>query len=339
MLFNDPKQVDPFATLDRLVYLEQVEAMLTAEMVPLVESLRLGSVLIDYRYAKAFPLYEGRTVVVDEADAIVDPSILREFPSMVVRPLSELDEEFKFVREASEAWLNDQPFDPDQYWLQEVGTVETNSQKRRRHRNFFDISRQFFGGGWAVHKSPTTGKIKNQQSITDAMADLARIFGSKFNPNFVNQQRLQKALDVNGHLANMNDQFLCDLVGLSFGSVEPRRHVPPPKQPPTLQRYLGKARDAMWNNKGKISVGLAATATAAGLYKYVAHKLEQQPKSVIGKRVAALRHIYKSWMERAQRSTDPGVATKLKKAAATILQVIDMVLAKLQNSAERAYRS
>lgn len=340
MLFNDPAWVNPFSILDRLVYLEQDEAILTSEMVPLVENLRLNSILVDYRYVMAFPIHEGYTVVVDEEDVVVNPSIFKEFQSMVVRPLSELDEEFVFVQDACEAWIKGQPFDPNGYTIQEVGTVpETSDERRKRHRNFFDISRQFFGGGRVVMRSPSNpGKVKNQQSITDAMADLARVFGSKFNPNFVNKERLQKALDRNGHLANMNDQFLCDLVGLPFGSVKPKKPVPPPKQPPTLQRYLTRAKDAMWDNKGKISVGLAATATAAGLYKYVSHKLEQKPKSVIGKRVVALRHIYQSWMEKAQRSSDPSIAAKLKKAAATILQVIDMVLAKLQNTAERTYR-
>ena len=111
----------------------------------------------------------------------------------------------------------------------------------------------------------------------------------------------------------------------------------PPKVP-TLQSYLGRAKDALWDNKGKISAGLVAAAGAAGLYKYISHKLESKPKSAIGKRIAALRHIYTSWMERAKRSTEPGIAAKLHKAAATILQVIDMLLSKIQNSAERSYR-
>ena len=42
-------------------------------------------------------------------------------------------------------------------------------------------------------------------------------------------------------------------------------------------------------------------------------------------------------MEKAKRSTDPGIAAKFRKAAATILHVIDLLLAKIQNSAERSY--
>lgn len=355
MLFRDPKVVSPFSILENLEYLEQDEGILEPRMVPMVENLRLNTILVDYCYADLVSIEEGYTIVVDEEEVVVNPKILMEYSSMVVRPISEMDSEYQFVKASYNAWLANEAFDPSKFKTGKSG-----------HKVSHYIQ-NYLGGAKAINRkmnSAGVNAIYNKQSIDSALDDLKKVFGSAFDPKSIDQWELAKLLNRVGFISNASDQTLCRLVKLPNpfnrngrkGTTQPNQPPNPSspptnpngtnppntkkqKQPPTLQRYISKAKTAMWDNKGKISAGLALTAGAAGLYKYVSHKLEQQPKSTIGKRVAALRHIYHSWMERAQRSTDPGIAVKLRKAAATILQVIDMILSKLQNSAERAYRS
>lgn len=331
MLFNDSTAPNPFETLNRLVYLEQSEIAFREDMIPFIESGSLQSILVDYRYAHMVQLDESHTVVVDEADVVLNPNILREYAKMAVRPIAEKDTEYQYVKEACEAWFLGEAFDPSKFHVSSM----TDS---KRHLNFYDIAQRLgYPGGRTIAKD-SKGVITNKQSLDDAIADLKKIFGSDLNMHFLNKNRLQELLDKNGHIANLNDVTICNLVGLPnpFNSILPKKAAPPAN--PTVQRYLGRAKDALWNNKGKISAGLVAAAGAVGLYKYISHKLDQKPKSAIGKRIAALRHIYTAWMEKAKRSTDSGIAVKLRKAAATILQVIDMLLSKIQNSAERTYR-
>ena len=81
---------------------------------------------------------------------------------------------------------------------------------------------------------------------------------------------------------------------------------------------------------GAAAVGGAALAGSAW---YAYKKYKNQPKSVIGKRIAALRQIYAKFMKRAQSAKDNGIAAKLKKVAAHVLKVVDKLLGYLQNKA------
>jgi hypothetical protein len=80
------------------------------------------------------------------------------------------------------------------------------------------------------------------------------------------------------------------------------------------------------------AAALGGAALAGGAW-YAYKKYKNQPKSVIGKRIAALRQIYAKFMKRAQSAKDNGIAAKLKKVAAHVLQVIDKLLGYLQNKA------
>jgi hypothetical protein len=77
------------------------------------------------------------------------------------------------------------------------------------------------------------------------------------------------------------------------------------------------------------AAGIAGSALATAAYNHYANK----PKSMIGKKIAALRSIYSKFMKRAQSSKDSGVAAKLKKVAAKILSIIDKLMGYLQNKA------
>ena len=82
--------------------------------------------------------------------------------------------------------------------------------------------------------------------------------------------------------------------------------------------------------KGLAAAGIVG-ASVAGYMAYKHYK--NQPKSVIGKRIVALRSVYSKFMNKANSSNNPGIVAKLKKVAAKILQVIDKLLGYLQNKA------
>lgn len=87
------------------------------------------------------------------------------------------------------------------------------------------------------------------------------------------------------------------------------------------------------SNLLKYGAAAAGGAALAGGAWYAYKKYKNQPKSVIGKRIAALRQIYAKFMKKAQSSHDSGVAANLKRVAAKVLSVIDKLMGYLQNKA------
>ena len=95
---------------------------------------------------------------------------------------------------------------------------------------------------------------------------------------------------------------------------------------------LYAAGNWMKNNKGKTALGVAAGAAAVGAGIYAYQQYKNKPKSVIAKRIAALRGIYRKFMVNAQRN--PQKAGIFKRIAAKILSVIDKLMGFLQNATD-----
>ncbi len=128
MLFTEQQlrtSLDPLHVLDQAVYLSEAESTVYPSMVPVVENNRLQSYVIDFNGIKQLSESTGldyidSIVAVAESDGIdlnqvciaIDESELIETPELVnlgaivVRPLSELDEEFQFCLEAIDAYLD-----------------------------------------------------------------------------------------------------------------------------------------------------------------------------------------------------------------------------------------
>jgi len=128
MLFTESElqtQINPFSILDNAVYLTEEEAMVRPQTVSIMENSRLQAYVIDFngvrQLAESFGLdYLDAAVAVAESDGIdiadaciaIDESDLIEDPELanlgavVVRPLSELDEEFQFCLEAIDAYID-----------------------------------------------------------------------------------------------------------------------------------------------------------------------------------------------------------------------------------------
>ena len=60
-----------------------------------------------------------------------------------------------------------------------------------------------------------------------------------------------------------------------------------------------------------------------------------KPKSWISQKIASLRGIYAKWLEAAKKESDANKANVIKKAAASLLKIIDQLLAKMQKLSDR----
>ena len=117
--------------------------------------------------------------------------------------------------------------------------------------------------------------------------------------------------------------------------VTKEEHKPQPsKEPPRVvpQSRLSRFTNYMKNNKVKGGLGVVAAGAAIGGSIYAYKRFKNKPRSVIAKRIAALRGIYKKFMINAQRN--PKKANVFKRIAVKILSVIDKLLHYLQNKAD-----
>ena len=111
----------------------------------------------------------------------------------------------------------------------------------------------------------------------------------------------------------------------------------PSQAPPSPKPLSNESGNQNTNNKsglktwqkGAIGAG-AAAAVGAGIYAY--NKYRNKPKSVIAKRIAALRGIYRKFMVNAQRN--PQKANIFKRIAAKILSVIDKLMSFMQHATD-----
>ena len=118
---------------------------------------------------------------------------------------------------------------------------------------------------------------------------------------------------------------------------EPPKQEKPSQAPPSPKPLSNESGNQNTNNKsglktwqkGAIGAG-AAAAVGAGIYAY--NKYRNKPKSVIAKRIAALRGIYRKFMVNAQRN--PQKANIFKRIAAKILSVIDKLMSFMQHATD-----
>jgi hypothetical protein len=68
-----------------------------------------------------------------------------------------------------------------------------------------------------------------------------------------------------------------------------------------------------------------------GLYD----KFKDRPRNVIAKKIASLRKIYSTWMEKAKMEKDAKIASVFKKAALALMTVIDKLLQVMQRGANK----
>ena len=165
--------------------------------------------------------------------------------------------------------------------------------------------------------------LKNDRATRNTMGDLlkGKITAAyrKGNMEFLNDYpEPRRNPDVNNEI---------EPVQAGVAQLQPQ---PQPKTNTNPSRF---SRTINWikNNKLKTGLGVAAASAAIGGGIYAYKQYKNKPKSVIGKRIAALRNIYRKYMLSAQKN--PSKAGIFKKIAAKILSVIDKLMGYLQNAA------
>ena len=120
------------------------------------------------------------------------------------------------------------------------------------------------------------------------------------------------------------------------------------------QHTAQKIKHGISNNKGKIGAGLAAAAVGGLAYKNrdkiasafgkgkekvqgfdgkaVLKQAAGKDKNWIGKKIASLRSLYQKWLSKANAEKDAGRASAFKRVAASIMNVIDALMKKLEGS-------
>ena len=337
--------------LNEAVYLTQEEASLNLSEVPVVVKEN-GTNLVDYGYINTISEQNGigllecielikesngidnLTILVDEGDAI---SMQEAFDPdhMVVRPLSEDSDEVFWCDFVSEAYLNDEINEDvfveavldEEESIAKMVSRHVNRNQRKFDKNMGAAQADFF------NNMPTPDRFDNKDSMQ-----------IKYD---IHQKQFEKQIH------GIRDKSSKELNRIKAASERLKNYRQKKEEQDRKQqeviRNLEQKQDELnkkyeeelnsesnhqngGNNSSSLKYG--AAAAGAGLAGYLAYKqYKNKPKSVIGKRIAALRKVYSKFMKRAQSAKDSGIANKLKKVAAKILSVIDKLLEFLQKKA------
>lgn len=144
-----PAKLDPMSMLAEATFLSEEESKVQPVTIPVREMSRLGEGVTMVRFADVERLAEDSqvsyvdavaaiaeasevdasklTIAVDEADLIVDPSLLDEMTNIVVAPLSESSVAYQYVAECIDAWADMNAENADE--LLEAALVEDTELK------------------------------------------------------------------------------------------------------------------------------------------------------------------------------------------------------------------
>ena len=331
------------------MYLEQGESACQAITIPVCENQRLNTYTIHVEDILRFSEQNGIdysdavtviaeshnlqpsdiTVVINEADIIVEPGLVYEFNNVVVAPISEHDHVYQVCEALTEDCLNSDTLD----YLMEAVCNEIA-----------------FITNFAIDKAKSMATAKYGDTIRDL--------------------NTKKTKMMHLYHSAWNQLGPSGAYNLKTNQWEPHRKFG--YKPSHLHRHPNLTKDDMediqsrisnrwqkasseWHNRinaitserdeyrnrieKRLNYGLhgallgGTVGAAYGVFKAV-QGYRNKPKSVIAKKIASLRNIYSKWMKRAQSSKDSGIAAKLKRGAAKILQVIDKLMAFLQRKAD-----
>jgi len=314
---------NPMAVLNEATYLNEDEATIRPQTIPVSENTRIGAYTV--RFDDVHRLAENHgidyvsamvaiaesagidpaylKVAVDEAEIICDPEVITALPeaSVVVAPLSESSLAFQYVNECIALWDQMPDTDEADAALAEALIDDTYLEQ------FINEAGTAAGAGNGTGAGAGTG--------TGGPGWKTRITGG-FNA-------AKNA--VTGKAAAAGAEF-----GALGGDLKAAAG----------QSGIGnKARgigNAIMGHKAAAGAGAAAAVAGTAAVITGAKKLLQsyrdKPKSFLGQKIAALRKVYQAWMQKAEKG-GPGAGAKLKQAAAKLLSIIDALMAKMQKMA------
>ena len=316
MLFTESYLgTNPFSILDEGVYLTENESCTQPHTLPIIENSRLGVVQIPYYAIEQFTTENGCSLAeaisiiseshslkhedivinIQEDEIILDPSIVNESVSIVVSPISSMDSIYQLCEDYTNAYLENED---DQYLL-ELG-------------NPFE---------WIGNQTADLMSRKEQEKYSAAVKQ----HDLKFKIN----QKLFK--DLNDATDSGNKQLRDQLYEKWEQSGKESTDAFHKKRKAYIDLVKMRTKGHTIGKYGSISL---AAFTSGVVAQRLVQAYRNKPKSVIAKKIASLRQIYSKWMQKAASSRDQGLAAKLKRGAAKILQVIDKLMGYLQNKAD-----
>lgn len=343
MLFTEDQlhlDPNPLQILDEAIYLTEKEAVIYPQMVTIVENSRLQSYVIDFNGIRRLSEQHGidyidAVIAVAEADGIdldnaciaIDEADIIEYPELstigpiVVTPLSEDNPEYVFTEFLLEQFMSESD-DWDENELAHL-LLEMSWNDLMKELNVFrdknglkDDAAKKLWNKMARFAHPDMHVRSGEEAPSSAVRkvkDAIRQMGG--NPTFSSGSFTQEppksqppngSNNSGGNSGSTGSNVLASSIKGSFGSTG---------------NGLGK--------KLAVGAGIAA-AIDGGILAY--KQYQDKPKSVIAKRVAALRGIYQKFLYNAK--ANPEKAGIFKRMAAKVLGVIDKLMSFIQRKAD-----
>ena len=310
---------EAMSILENAEYLSEDECLLDPNTIPVFENARLDMHIVTYndmvKLSESYGLDADEclqcvaetnqidpstiAVAIDEADSIVDPDIVTDFPQVVINPISEESLAYKFCEACVDAYA--ETADEDYLWfaIDESYLLEADKAPETKEKKEGLVSRITNAAGSVrdafadTKRKLRTGKFIASGAYKDARGKGKGVIDS-----------VKDASGVTRNVMTTND--------------EPNRN---------------------WTTKntavvaGTAAAGVAGIAGAAVMANKILKAANNKPKSWIGKKIASLRSLYSKWLRRANMEKNLRRASAIKKVCATIMNVIDKLMARLQNAA------
>lgn len=318
MLFTESQlqmSGNPMAVLNEATYLDEKEAIIRPQTIPVAENRRIGAYTV--RFDDVHRLAESNgvdyinavvaiaessgidptslKVAVDEAEIICNPDVVLALPEagVVVAPLSENSLAFQYVTECIGLW--------DQM-------PDTNEADMALAEALIDDT-------YLVQFIQETGTATQGTNGPGLKTKIGNAFGAAKGA-------------IMGKIGAAGQEF----AGLG-GELKAAAG-----QDGIGAKAAGIKNAVMGHKAAAAAGGVGAAAAIGGLglaikkgYDYV-KAAQDKPKSWIGQKIAALRKVYQAWMQKAEKG-GPGVGAKIKQAAAKLMSIIDALMAKMQKAA------
>lgn len=350
MLFTESQLqmgTDPFIILDEATYLTEAEATLQPQMVPVIENSRLQSYVIDFNSIRHLSEQWGIDytdaivsiaeagginlddvcIAIDEADIIEHPELSTIGP-IVVTPLSEDNPEYVLTE-----YLLEQLMMESEDWDETTLTnllLEMSWNSLMKELNVFRDKHGFKNADdeklWrqmARFAHPDM-HIRDGEEAPDSAVQKVKDAIKKMGGNPIFGSNSSERKPPGGSKSGENNSgAVSKIAGLLPGGSKSGGSGGSGMQ------STNNPSGALWTKLAMAGIG---AAIGGGLLDY--NQYRNKPKSVIAKRIAALRQTYAKFMQRSQSAPNEGIRDRLKHVAAKILGVIDKLMSFLQRKAD-----
>lgn len=269
-------------------------------------------------------------VAVDEAEIILDPSIVTELANVVVNPISENSLAYRFCEECIEGWL-------------ESG-----------NENFLDViinekSLTDYLGDANQAIGNTIGNIGStirRYTSADAYKEMR---DQNTENNFQNSRDSRRAHEIAKNPGDDSFGAEQDIKDIVSGMNERDRQTASNQKAMKWNERIRGAGNFLNKHKGKLAIAAGIGAAAYGAYKNrnkikgligkgspvdaskVMKEADKNGPRWISRKIASLRNMYAQWLQKAKAESDSGKANIFKQIAAKIMSVIDALMKKLQS--------